>query len=123
MWTDWDAGIYCNAQPRPFADCEPIEVRLAHGGRNVLMGSDIVLTANNYTDVFDVVAFRKVDPDSEMAPSEMRSIRKSLGLTQAELGKAIGLGVDTISRMEKGKAPIEKRTIMAIRYLRLKRSA
>lgn len=50
-----------------------------------------------------------------MQPEELKILRKSAGYTQGELGDAIGLSRVTIGLMERGDAPIEKRTAIAVR--------
>lgn len=46
-----------------------------------------------------------------MTPAELRAIRTiSLGLTQAELGKALFLTANHIHKLEHGIAPITART-------------
>lgn len=52
-----------------------------------------------------------------MQPDELRVIRKGLGFTQDQMGSAIGLSRKAINEMEAGKAPIERRTALAVRYL------
>ena len=54
-----------------------------------------------------------------MQPDELRALRKSAGLTIAQMAQAIGMSVDTISRMERGLPgyPIERRTELAVRYV------
>ncbi|MFZ2996813.1 helix-turn-helix transcriptional regulator [Sphingobium sp.] len=52
-----------------------------------------------------------------MQPTEMRDIRKAAGLTQEQLADAIGVSRVLIGQMERGNAPIEKRTELAIRYV------
>lgn len=54
-----------------------------------------------------------------MQGSELKDIRKALGLNQAEFADEIGLRRETISLMENGKEPIERRTELAARYLAL----
>lgn len=41
-----------------------------------------------------------------MTPTEIRSTRKALGLTQAELAALFGVSRDTILRAERGDRPI-----------------
>jgi DNA-binding XRE family transcriptional regulator len=52
-----------------------------------------------------------------MQPEELRTLRRQIGASQAELGDAIGLSRVTIGLMERGDAPIEKRTELAVRYV------
>ena len=52
-----------------------------------------------------------------MQPDELKGIRKSLGLSQARMGDALGLTGQFIGFMENGKAGIERRTALAVRYL------
>jgi DNA-binding XRE family transcriptional regulator len=59
-----------------------------------------------------------VPPDRlDMTGADIRSIRKSLGLTQQGMADAIGFNRKTINEMEGGKAPIERPTVLAILYL------
>ena len=51
-----------------------------------------------------------------MNPEELLAARCKLGLSQREMGGAIGLSREAISSMERGKRPIELRTVLAIRY-------
>ena len=55
-----------------------------------------------------------------MTGKELREIRKSLGYTQAELAKLIGLSRDYIGLLERGDGEIVNRTVMAIKALRPK---
>ena len=52
-----------------------------------------------------------------MQPNELREIRREAGMSQAELAEAIGMSRVTIGLMERGEAPIEKRTELAVRYV------
>lgn len=52
-----------------------------------------------------------------MQADELKAARKLMGLTQAELAEAIGMTATSIGLMERGAAPIEKRTAMAVLYL------
>lgn len=52
-----------------------------------------------------------------MQPDEMKELRKSVGWSQAEMAEAIGMSRVLIGQMERGQAPIEKRTGLAVRYV------
>ena len=52
-----------------------------------------------------------------MQPSELEAIRDRLGLRQEDLANLIGMSRNTISRMEKGRMSIERRTAWAVLYL------
>jgi len=52
-----------------------------------------------------------------MTNKELKEARRKLGLTQSALGEAIGLTRKSIGEMERGQAPIELRTSLAIKYL------
>ena len=52
-----------------------------------------------------------------MQPKEMKALRKAARMSQAELGDAIGMSRITVGLMERGDAPIEKRTELAVRYV------
>lgn len=52
-----------------------------------------------------------------MQGEELKALRKATGMTQADFGTAMGLSRVSIGLMERGEAPIERRTILAARYL------
>ena len=52
-----------------------------------------------------------------MQPDELKALRKGAGFTQGQLATAIGLSRVTVGLMERGQAPIERRTALAVRYL------
>lgn len=52
-----------------------------------------------------------------MQPDELKAIRKVLGLSQGRMGEALGLTGQFVGFMENGRAGIEKRTALAVRYL------
>lgn len=47
----------------------------------------------------------------------IRDIRRTLGLSQAELGAALGVHQTRISRMETGALPVDARTKLALEAL------
>lgn len=60
-----------------------------------------------------------------MTGSELRRIRKRLGLTQAALAERIAVATNTVARWERGELPIRETTARLIRLLagpRLKRA-
>lgn len=49
---------------------------------------------------------------------QFKEIRKDiLKITQKEMGDALGMASNTIARMERGEIQIEKRTILALRWI------
>lgn len=52
-----------------------------------------------------------------MSGSELKAIRKKVGLSQAEFGIAIGMTRETVGAMERDQAPIVPRTELAVRAL------
>lgn len=52
-----------------------------------------------------------------MQGEELKAMRKALGMNQQELADAIGMSRKAIGEMERGTAPIEKRTGMAVQLL------
>lgn len=52
-----------------------------------------------------------------MQPEELKALRKATGLSQAQMGEEMGLSRVTIGLMERGEAPIEKRTELAARWI------
>lgn len=50
-----------------------------------------------------------------MKPDELRNLRLGVGLTQQQLGEAIGVSVRTVRRWEAGRAPISRPNEIAIR--------
>ncbi|MFZ5699720.1 MAG: helix-turn-helix transcriptional regulator [Pseudomonadota bacterium] len=53
-----------------------------------------------------------------MQADEMRAIRKALGWTQQQLADQLGMSRKAIGEMETGKASIERRTGLAVNWLR-----
>lgn len=51
------------------------------------------------------------------AMEDIRDIRRQLGLTQIEFADRLGLHQSTISRMEGGSLPLDKRTTLAAQAL------
>jgi DNA-binding XRE family transcriptional regulator len=58
-----------------------------------------------------------VPAPTDMTADELRAIRHSLGLTQAEFGAAIGLAKNTIACLEIGRRRITARTAAQVRGL------
>ncbi|GLT00146.1 hypothetical protein GCM10007897_15300 [Sphingobium jiangsuense] len=52
-----------------------------------------------------------------MQPDELKELRKALGLSQQEFADALGVSRVLVGQMERGQAPIERRTALAARYL------
>lgn len=46
--------------------------------------------------------------------TNMRDIRRQLGLTQIEMADRLGVQQSTISRYERGDLPVDKRTQLAL---------
>jgi DNA-binding XRE family transcriptional regulator len=55
-----------------------------------------------------------------MTPDQYHQIRINLGLTQAELAKALGVSRDTVMRREGGQTPITAEQAAAIRLMAAK---
>ena len=51
------------------------------------------------------------------AMDEIRETRRTLGVTQIELARLLGLHQSTISRMEGGALPLDERTRLALEAL------
>lgn len=52
-----------------------------------------------------------------MQGSELKALRKEIGLSQVQLAAAIGMTQTYISMMERGTYNVEKRTELAVRYV------
>lgn len=52
-----------------------------------------------------------------MQPDELKELRKALDLSQQEFADALGVSRVLVGQMERGQAPIERRTSLAARYL------
>lgn len=52
-----------------------------------------------------------------MQGNDLKALRQSARLTQGALAEAIGMSRKTVNEMELDKAPIEKRTELAVRYV------
>lgn len=53
-----------------------------------------------------------------MQPDELKAIRKSLDLTQEELGAALGVSRKFINDLEAGRVPIDRRAALAALQMR-----
>jgi len=51
----------------------------------------------------------------------MREARKRLGMTQKELGEALGVHWNSVARMERDEFPIIRTTELAIKFLLITR--
>ena len=47
----------------------------------------------------------------------LRDVRREIGLTQAAFAMMLGVSRNTVSRWELGQLPIDRRTVLAVRYL------
>jgi transcriptional regulator with XRE-family HTH domain len=54
-----------------------------------------------------------------MKGRELRRLRKSLNMTQKELGEALDLDKNTVARAERDEIPIPRTTELAVKYLLL----
>lgn len=52
-----------------------------------------------------------------MQGTELRALRQQLGMTQEAFAQALGMSRKAVNEMEADKAPIERRTELAARYL------
>lgn len=52
-----------------------------------------------------------------MTGAELRAARRTIDLTQEQLGHLLGLTGNTISRMERGAAQVERRVELAVEHL------
>jgi DNA-binding XRE family transcriptional regulator len=50
-------------------------------------------------------------------PADLRTLRKRLGLTQAELAAALETTRQTISDQERGAVPVRRERMLAVKYL------
>ncbi len=57
---------------------------------------------------------RGIKNGASMHAAELKILRRRAGLSQSELADAIGMARETIGLMERGAAPIEKRTETAV---------
>lgn len=52
-----------------------------------------------------------------MTPTQLKSARKRLGLSQPALAKLLGVTRDSIAKWESGRVPIDTRTALAVEHL------
>jgi transcriptional regulator with XRE-family HTH domain len=52
-----------------------------------------------------------------MTGERLQALRKAAKMSQAELADAIGMSRETIGQMERGQAPIERRTELAVLHV------
>jgi transcriptional regulator with XRE-family HTH domain len=57
-----------------------------------------------------------------MKGRELRRLRKSLNMTQTELGEALDFAKNTVARAERDEIPIHRTTELAVKYLILMES-
>ncbi len=57
-----------------------------------------------------------------MTGSDLRTLRKRLHMTQAELAQQLAMQANSIARMERDERPIMKTTELAVRYLLIMKS-
>jgi len=55
--------------------------------------------------------------EAKMQPDELKEIRKAMGLSQQDFAVALGVSRVLVGQMERGQAPIERRTALAAQYL------
>ena len=100
-----------------------IEGRIPNRLMDVLVqeyGEDVQITHNSddeKVDVFQTEWYRRIK--KKLTPGTyMKVFRQNKGMTQAELGKALGgLPRQHISNMENGSRPISKRTALKLAEL------
>ena len=59
-------------------------------------------------------SLRSCPPVRLAAMSELRALRKQLGLTQQRLADVLGKTRETISEFERGKRPVPRETLLAV---------
>ena len=52
-----------------------------------------------------------------MIGEEVRTLRRRIGMSQAEFAEAIGISRETVGRLERGGEEIDRRTELAIRFV------
>ncbi|AGH49025.1 MULTISPECIES: helix-turn-helix transcriptional regulator [Sphingomonas] len=52
-----------------------------------------------------------------MQGAELKALRKTAGMSQAEFAEAIGMSRETIGLMERDQEPIARRTALAARWI------
>jgi DNA-binding XRE family transcriptional regulator len=72
---------------------------------------------------FDAAVAGELARSGASSPAALRFLRKSLGLTAVELGDLLELRPETISRLEHGKMPADRRTVALLGALVLDRLA
>ena len=57
-----------------------------------------------------------------MTGGELKRARAKLGMTQKELGEALGVHWNSVARMERNEFPIIRTTELAVKYLLIMKS-
>ena len=57
-----------------------------------------------------------------MTGEALKTARKQLGMTQKELGEALGVHWNSVARMERNEFPIIRTTELAVKYLLVMKS-
>jgi putative zinc finger/helix-turn-helix YgiT family protein len=68
---------------------------------------------------FDAAVASELARTGASSPEALKFLRKSMALTAAELGELLALRPETISRLENGKMPVDRRTAALLGLLAL----
>jgi YgiT-type zinc finger domain-containing protein len=68
---------------------------------------------------FDAAVAGELARSGASSPDALKFLRKSTALTAAELGELLELRPETISRIENGKMPVDRRTVALVSALAL----
>jgi YgiT-type zinc finger domain-containing protein len=80
-------------------------------GERTVSGPDLL--------AFDAAVAGELARGGTSSPDALKFLRKSMALTAAELGDLLELRPETISRLENGKMPVDRRTVALLGALAL----
>ena len=85
--------------------------RCASCGERTVSGPDLL--------AFDAAVAGELARSGASSPDALKFLRKTMALTAAELGELLELRPETISRIENGKMPVDRRTVALVSALAL----
>src|SRR5256885_11159811 len=80
-------------------------------GERTVSGPDLL--------AFDAAVVGELARSGASSPDALKFLRKTMALTAAELGELLELRPETISRIENGKMPVDRRTVALVSALAL----
>jgi DNA-binding transcriptional regulator YiaG len=108
-----------NAEKYQYKACGLDGVYLLNGFDTVTTSEGVGVTVRNIDALHDAIGQHLVTERKELSGKELRFLRKEMDLTQAELGRFIGLSSQQVARWEKAESAISQPADYLLRKLYL----